>query len=73
MTISEFNAQIIDGPTGFKAMLKRQQETYANRDLAVAEFVIRCLANPRCAGSQDVVDAIIQQRQPKDSVVTIHI
>lgn len=73
MTVSEFNARIIDGPTGFKAMLKRQQGTYANRDLAVAEFVIRCLANPRCEGSQDVLDAIAKQRTPAESVVTIHI
>lgn len=32
------------------------------RDEAVAQFVIRCLANPDCEGSREMLDAIIDHR-----------
>lgn len=34
-----------------------------DRDEAVGAWVIRCLANPKCEGSQAVLSAIIERRE----------
>ena len=33
-----------------------------DRDEAVARWVIRCLANPKCEGSEEVLTAIVERR-----------
>ena len=34
-----------------------------NRDEAVAAWIIRCLANPKCEGSADVLNSIVDRRE----------
>jgi hypothetical protein len=33
------------------------------RDVFVARWIIRCLANPACGGSAEILDAIAQRRE----------
>lgn len=47
---------------GFKAHEDLEMVIYHDRDIGVAEWVIRCLANPNSDGSQNVIDSIIGQR-----------
>ncbi len=37
-----------------------------SRDMAIVEWTIRCLANPSCEGSAEVLAAIIEQRASKE-------
>lgn len=63
--IEEFADRIVNGGGGFKCMEDREFCIFPDREVAVAEFVIRCLANPECEGSEDVLNAIINWRQLK--------
>lgn len=62
MDIPSFIEEIINGVGGFKVQEDREFVIYPDREVGVAGFIIRCLANPQCKGSQEVLDAIIARR-----------
>lgn len=62
MEIKTWVNNIVNGPTGFKVQEDREYIVYHDREIGVAEFVIRCLANPACDGSQQIIDSIIERR-----------
>lgn len=62
MQIEDFIKEIISGPTGFKTWEDREFIVHTNRDEAIAAFVIRCLANPRCENSNNVLEKIEARR-----------
>jgi len=63
MKIQEWVNNIIDGTTGLHAFERFEFATPTiPRDQAVAAWVIRCLANPDCEGSGDVLAAIAARR-----------
>ena len=54
--------KIINGSGGFEDMEEHEFCVFADREVAIAEFVIRCLANPNCEGSEEILSSIIKQR-----------
>ncbi|QMW05365.1 hypothetical protein [Spirosoma foliorum] len=63
MDVNEFTERIINGDTGFKVWEDREWVVFKDREKGIADFVIRCLANPHCEGSQEVLDAINERRK----------
>lgn len=63
MEIDEWVNRIINGIGGFKSWEEHEIVIHNSREESIAAFVIRCLANPQCKGSRDVIDAIIAQRE----------
>ena len=62
--ISTWVHRVIDGPGGLRSFEDHEMaEPTVNRDEAVAAWIIRCLANAKCAGSDYVIDEIIKHRQ----------
>ena len=56
--------EIIDGAGGFISYEEHELIIWhISRERAVAEWVIRCLANPENEGSQMVIDSIIKRRK----------
>lgn len=56
--------EIIDGAGGFISYEEHELVIWhISRERAVAEWVIRCLANPDNEGSQMVIDSIIKRRK----------
>lgn len=78
MDISSWVNKIIKSSAGFEQWEDREGVIFHHsREEGIAEFVIRCLANPSCEGSDQVLEAIIKQREklsktpenwPSDSV-----
>lgn len=63
MDIKNWVSQVIKGIGGFLSWEEHEMPTYHNtRDEQIAAFVLRCLANPICEGSREVLDAILEQR-----------
>jgi hypothetical protein len=64
ITISEWITGIIDGPGGLHDYERCELASpTVPRDEAVAAWVIRCLANPRCEDSDGILAAIQEQRE----------
>ncbi|MEX2017548.1 MAG: hypothetical protein WD876_03685 [Candidatus Pacearchaeota archaeon] len=62
--IGEWCKEIIDGGSGFISYEEHELVIWhIKRERAVAEWVIRCLANPENEGSQMVIDSIIERRK----------
>lgn len=63
MEIDNWINQIIKGSGGFESWESHEFVIHhSSREESIAAFVIRCLANPGCRGSGDVLRAIINQR-----------
>jgi hypothetical protein len=63
-TISEWINQIINGPAGMNDFERHELVDWLESDrYCAASWAIRCLANPHCEGSQEVLDAVIEQRE----------
>lgn len=62
--IAEWIKKCIEGPTG---MLAFERYEWAIRlesnEICAASWIIRCLANPKCEGSKEVLDAIMERRK----------
>ena len=55
---------IIDGAGGFISYEDHELVVWhISRERAIAEWVIRCLANPESKGSQEVLDSILERRK----------
>ena len=62
--ISEWCKRIITGPAGFISYEDHEWPIWhVPREQAIAEWVIRCLANPADKGSEMVIDSIIERRK----------
>jgi hypothetical protein len=55
---------IINGAGGLRAYNKHEHAGMTTQ-LHAVEWTIRCLANPKCEGSQEVLDAILEERAKK--------
>ena len=56
--------RVINGVGGFKCWEDHEYVIFhTSREEGVAAFVIRCLANPKCEGSEDVLKAIQERRE----------
>jgi hypothetical protein len=70
---------VLGGPAGFMAYMEHEAGTdivfemgsVEDRDVALdilynaCAFVLRCLANPRCEGSEDVIRVMMEARAEK--------
>lgn len=64
MTISEWINSIINGPAGMNDFERHELVLWLESDrYCAASWAIRCLANPLCEGSGEVLAAIIEQRE----------
>lgn len=63
MKIEDWIENVINGATGFKTFETREFVVFDDREIGVAEFVIRSLANPFCDGSDKVLGQILEQRK----------
>lgn len=62
--ISDFTKKIITGTGGFQTWENRECVVHhQDRDISIADWVIRCLANPNNKEAEEVLQSIIQQRQ----------
>ena len=56
--------RIINGVGGFRCWEDHECVIFhTSREEGIAAFVIRCLANPKCEGSEDVLKAIQERRE----------
>ena len=58
----EWTRQIIHGPGGMNSYEAHELAMFDDDRLDAARWVLRCLANPNCEGSADVLAAIIARR-----------
>ena len=64
MDIMQYCEKIITGAGGLHDMERYELATpNCNRDVAVAAWVIKCLANPKSEGSENILSAIIERRK----------
>lgn len=61
--VMEWIKDVVCGCGGFQDFERREGAFYTNRDIALAEFVIRAIANPKCSGSDNMLAAIIERRE----------
>jgi hypothetical protein len=54
---------VVTGGGGFQSFEQHEMPLFTHeRDVELASFVVRCLANPRCEGSAEVLAAIQRRR-----------
>lgn len=64
MNLREFATNIIEGSGGMNAFEHHEVVDFGCSDrVAAAEWAIKCLANPRCEGSEEAIAAILAQRE----------
>lgn len=62
-TARDFARSIVEGTGGMNSFEEHEVVDFGCSDrVAAAEWALRCLANPRCEGSQRVLDEIIRHR-----------
>jgi hypothetical protein len=59
---AKFSEQITNGTGGFKTWEDREFVVFKDRDKAIVEWTIRCLANPKNKLSAEVLHEITIQR-----------
>jgi len=68
MNILKFSEKIINGAGGLHDFEYHEIATpNYDRDVVVAIWVIKCLANPSCDGSKEAMEAIIERRKDKQN------
>jgi hypothetical protein len=71
MDIQKWVNRIIKGASGFEVWEDREAVIFNNsREEGIAEFVLNCLANPKCEGSADILQAILELRAKKEKQLT---
>lgn len=64
MDIAKWCRDIIEGPGGMNDYEKYEMAIWNDSErVAAAAWVLRCLANPECKGSQEVLAAILTRRE----------
>ena len=61
--VEQWINRVVAGAAGFRAYEDCEYATFPDRDIGLASFVIRALANPRCEGSDLVLQAIADRRK----------
>lgn len=61
--IQQWIEDAINGVGGWKSFETYEVVASEDRDVAIAEWIIRCLANPQLEGSAEVLAAIIERRE----------
>ncbi len=61
--IKKWVDEIVLGPAGFRSFEEHEVVVFDNRDCGLADFVLRCLANPRCEGADKVLAEIARRRE----------
>lgn len=70
--ITEWCKEMITGPAGFISFEDHEWPMWhVPREQAIAEFVIRCLANRDNEGSNHVINSIIARRESKGEITII--
>lgn len=65
-TATDFAKQIIEGPGGMNDFERYEIVVFHNSErVAAAVWTLRCLANPECEWSQEVIDHILAVRERK--------
>ncbi len=63
ISIAAWVHEVIEGPGGMNEFERHELVSWFDEDrVAGAKWVLRCLANPGCEGSQEVLDAILLRR-----------
>ena len=63
MKIKEWIDRVINGPSGMNSFEQHELVVWhCGEREAAANWIIRCLANPQCEGTEDVLHAIMEQR-----------
>lgn len=63
MNITEWIDKIINGPGGMADFERHEWVDWLDSDRYCAvSWALRCLANPACEGSEDVLQAILDRR-----------
>lgn len=65
MDFNDFTERIINGFSGFKSFEEHEGVIYKDREVGIAQFVIKCLANPKCEGSELILSHIQITREIK--------
>lgn len=66
--IGKWCRRIIEGVGGMNDYEKYETVIWHVPDrVAVADWTIRCLANPKCEGSQEILEAIIERRKEQSA------
>lgn len=61
--IEDWIDSVINGAGGFISWEEHELVAHLkSREESIASFIIRCLANPHCEGSKEVIEAIIERR-----------
>lgn len=61
--IEKWIKEAMEGPGGMRDFDRREHPIYhCSRRIAAASWIVRCLANPKCEGADDMLKAIIAQR-----------
>jgi hypothetical protein len=64
MSVEDWIKQVLFGPGGMQAYEEHEIVVWNVPDReATAAWIIRCLANPRCEGSAEVLKAIAARRE----------
>jgi len=64
LNIDDFAQRIIEGPTGLNAYEAHELAIWPTSDrVAAAVWTLKCLANPECPDSDEVIAAILARRQ----------
>jgi len=73
MNILEFSKKIINGVGGLHDFVEYELAVpNYDRDVCVAIWVLKCLANPKCEGSEEAVAAIVEKRLVGGSNTTLY-
>ncbi len=66
MTAIDFASAVIEGPGGMNDYEDHEMVVWHNSDrVAAAHWMLKCLANPDCKGSEEAVAAILEARSRK--------
>lgn len=66
LDIFQWSQDIVEGPGGYNNWKQYEWvDTGVSDRVAVAQWIIRCLANPNCAGSGEVLKMIVARREDK--------
>ena len=62
--VADWVKDIIEGPQGMNSFQRHEMVIWNEPErIAAANWVLRCLANPRCEGSDKMLHAILERRK----------
>ena len=62
--VADWVKDIIEGPQGMNSFQRHEMVIWNEPErIAAANWVLRCLANPRCEGSDQMLHAILERRK----------